>query len=589
MSLTSIAEYLDAAQLVGGAGGVLFHPGRGFLMTIRPLRLGRKLLLGSGAFTGLLLGWIGTGGLSVQTCEAGTQPVAVQDATPAQRNYLNKSIIQLPIQINEQSRSLIAEIHLYVKDHPSAPWTMRDKVGPAMKAFTFQVPHDGEYFFTMVTMDKQGRGYPTDLRNEPPGLVVVIDTQPPQVELTNLGRAPEGQLIRCDVRDANLDTARTKFLFQGGDRVFRALEPVPGRPDVYCIPTQAVCTGIVRAIAEDLAGNQTLREVHLNQIATLKGSPANPPQHAPALPSIEMKSLPDNGPKLLPMDVAGVPDGNPTEKTKHQVAPSVSLRPDGSDGPRLVEHTSDSSPVTAQANHQELPKRQFVNSTKAFLDYQIENVGQSGVGKVEVWITRDRAKSWQKISEETQSKSPVEIQFPGDGLFGVTLVASNGRGVAVASPAAGDAPDWWIEVDTTKPSAQITKIYSATENGKSVVHIHWTVQDKNPSDAPVDLFYAATPQGPWLPVAKGLKAEGEHRWVPPTEIGAQAHLRLEARDAAGNTSVVISQEPVLFDDPARPRAVIRSITTGTSSTAPSAPPAVTPTPGPLPALPTTPN
>jgi hypothetical protein len=307
-----------------------------------------------------------------------------------------------------------------------------------------------------------------------------------------------------------------------------------------------------------------------------------------------MKPLPDKGPNILPMGVAGAQAVIPTEKSNTQKAPSVSLRPDGSDGPRLVEHTGDSSPIiapsnTAPTNHQELPKRQFVNTTKVFLDYQIENVGQSGVGKVEVWITRDRAKSWQKVSEETQRKNPVEIQFPGDGLFGVTLVASNGRGVAGASPAAGDTPDWWIEVDTTKPSAQITKIYSATENGKSVVHIHWTVQDKNPGDTPVDLFYAATPQGPWLPIAKGLKAEGQHRWAPPTEIGAQAHLRLIARDAAGNTSVVLSQEPVLFDDPARLRAVIRGITTGTSSPTPSAPPAVTPTPGPLPALPTTPN
>jgi hypothetical protein len=564
-------------------------------MTIRPLHcLGRKLLFGGGALAGLLLGWTGTGALAVQTSEAGAQPVATQDAAPVQRNYLNKSVIQLPIQINEQSRSLIAEIHLYVKDHPSAPWTMRDKVGPAAKAFTFQVPCDGEYSFTMVTIDKQGRGYPTDLRNEPPGLVVVIDTQPPQIELTNLGQAPEGQLIRCDVRDANLDIARTKFLFQGGDRVFRALEPVTGRPNVYCIPTQAVCTGIVRTTAEDLAGNQALREVHLNQIATLKGSRANPQQQAFTVPSIDVKNLPDRGPSLLPMGVAGAHEIMPPEKSKAQKAPTGSVRPDGADGPRLVEHTSDSSPITApstntQTNHQDLPKRQFVNTTKVFLDYQIENAGQSGVGKVEIWITRDRAKSWQKRSEDTQHKSPVEIEFPGDGLFGVTLVASNGRGVAGASPAAGDTPDWWIEVDTTKPSAQITKIYSATENGKSVVHIHWTVQDKNVGDDPVDLFYAATPQGPWLPIAKGLKAEGQHRWTPPTEIGAQAHLRLTARDAAGNTSVVVSQEPVLFDDPARPRAVIRGITTGTSSPTQSAPPVVTPTPGTLPALPATPN
>ena len=71
-----------------------------------------------------------------------------------------------------------------------------------------------------------------------------------------------------------------------------------------------------------------------------------------------------------------------------------------------------------QIHHEETLKRQFVNSTKVFLDYQIENAGQSGVGKVEVWMTRDRAKSWQKVSEQTQRKSPVEVQLPGEGLYG---------------------------------------------------------------------------------------------------------------------------------------------------------------------------
>jgi hypothetical protein len=544
-------------------------------MTNRPLhRLGHKLFFGSGTVTSLLLCWTGTGAMAAQTSEAAAQSAAMQEAAPVQRNYLNKSIIQLPIQINEQSRSLIAEIHLYAKDHPNAPWTMRDKVGPTAKAFTFQVPRDGEYFFTMVTIDKQGRGYPNDLRNEPPGLVVVIDTQAPHIELTNLGKSPGGQFIQCDVRDANLDIARTRFYYQGGDRVFRALEPVAGRPDVYCIPPQAVCTGIVRAVAEDLAGNQVQRELHLHQMATVKAFTPNAQKQVLTPGPVDVKTLTAKAPDKLPVGVSGAQEVMPNGTNKTPKAPADSARPDHSDGPRLIEHTSDFSPMAnlPQTKQQENPRRQFVNSTKVFLDYQVENVGQSGVGKVEVWITRDRAKSWQKISEETQCKSPIEIQFPGDGSFGVTLLASNGRGGSAAPPAAGDTPDWWIEVDTTKPSAQITKIHTATENGKSVVYIHWAVRDKNVGEAPVDLFYSATPQGPWLPIAKGLKAEDQHRWVPPIEIGAQAHLRLIARDEAGNTATVASQGAVLFDDPARPRAVIRGITTGASEPGPSVAP-----------------
>ena len=218
-----------------------------------------------------------------------------------------------------------------------------------------------------------------------------------------------------------------------------------------------------------------------------------------------------------------------------------------------------------RTSHQQLPhtvKRQIVNSAKLFLDYQIENAGTMGVAKVEVWATRDLGKTWIKHSEESHAKGPFEVLLPGDGLFGVTLVASNGRGIPGTPPAAGDQPDSWVEVDTTKPAVEVSNLHVAMENGQAFVHLTWNAHDRNLGDSPVDLFYGATPQGPWLPIVKGLKAEGKHRWAPPTEIGLQAYLRLTARDAAGNTTIVNTLEPVLFGEPVRPRAVIRGITTG---------------------------
>jgi hypothetical protein len=535
---------------------------------------------------GALLGGAGAVALIAQTS---TPLEKAAPAAPVQRNYLNKHVIQLPILIEERQRSLIQEIHLYVKDSPTSPWTLRDKVGPTQESFTFQAPRDGEYWFTMVTMDRQGRSYPADLRNEPPGLAVIIDTRAPVIELTHLGDTQVGTLIQCEIRSTNLDNGKTRLTFQGGDGVFRNLMPVQGRANVYCIPAEAVSTGVIRVSAESLAGNQTHREEHLNNLKANRTQQVGVAPQAAKMPqeSSIARAMPkgpgNNGPEIVqraPQEVVPQISPPPILPIMMNSAAKPGLRPDGTDGPRGVTKTNHEpievapTPPLLNATHNaakqavapEAVKRQIVNGNKVFLDYQIENAGLSGVGKVEVWITRDKGQSWHKIGEDAQRKGPMEIALPGEGLFGVTLVASNGRGVPGRPPATGDTPDGWIEVDTTKPFAQITSVASVIEDMKSVVHIHWAVTDKNLGDAAVDIFYAATPQGPWLPIAKGLKGEGQYRWTPPVEIGPQAHLRLIATDIAGNVGIASTLEPVLFDDPARPRAVIRNILTSMPTT-----------------------
>lgn len=557
-------------------------------------------MLGSGSLAGLLLGWTGAGPLLAQPAfPNGSPPAAVQGA-PVQRNFLNKRDVQLPIQITEAGQTSLQEVRLYSKNHPASPWVLKETVSPAQKAFTFRAPADGEYYFTMVTVDKKGRCYPADLRNEPPGLAIVIDTQAPTVELTNLGAGPEGQMIQVDVADANLDIAKVRFSYQAGDKGFRLLEPMPGRGNVFCIPAQAVCTGLVQVIAEDMALNQTTRQEFL---ARMKSQTAQASNTQPAGGNVPPATQPEPKspgstsvtPNTLPKGMDTVPPIDPRDAHQVQkVAPPTperqSLpRPNGSEGPHwsddkstepvktgargpapdggVIQTTNNTPQIGTGPSLQPIttknaaPKRQIVNSGKVYLDYQIENAAQASVSKVEVWLTRDQGQSWQKHSEVSGAKSPIEVQLPGDGIYGMMLVASNGTS-AVAPPAAGDQPDGLIEVDTTKPTLQINDIQASHDKGQTVVQIRWTAQDKNLADAPVDLFYAATPQGPWLLIAKGLPAKGEHRWTPPAGLGAQTHLQLIARDAAGNTAVCGTLEPVSIAEPPRPRAVIRTISTG---------------------------
>src|SRR5439155_18726606 len=118
----------------------------------------------------------------------------------------------------------------------------------------------------------------------------------------------------------------------------------------------------------------------------------------------------------------------------------------------------------------------------------IEQSGPSGVGRIEVWFTRDMGKNWAKLSEDIRRKSPAEIELPGEGVFGLTMLVTNGRGFGATPPAAGTAPDMWIEVDTTRPTAEITGVGNAADGA---FHITWRASDKNLGDEAIDLYYAA--------------------------------------------------------------------------------------------------
>lgn len=613
-------------------------------MTMRHLRrMGRNFWIGGTAAAGLWLGWAGPGTLTAQMPVVGglpTETAPTPEAAPVQRNYMNRNVIDLPIRMDESARSLVQEIHLYVKEQPSGTWILRDKGNSTHQVFRFQAPRDGEYWFNMVTVDKQGRSFPKDLQKEAPGLIVVIDTQKPEVELTNFGEAPEGQLVHCSIKDANIDNARVRFLFQGGDKIFRPLDPMPGRQGVYCIPRQAVSTGLVRFVVEDLAGNQTVCEEHVNQLQTrrIAASGTQPVSGGPSLtvetpggkPDVKMPPpLPMSGsnppvvvegstqlpeevrkPNPLPLGIGETQELEPISPRPVQKLPrggeepanSASLRPNGSENPRFMDEVPAKenptklasatntlprgpqlipveepvvAPSPAPAKSEPWTRRQLLNNRTIFLDYQIENVGTNTKSTVEVWLTRDQGKSWQKTAEDTVRKGPFEVQLPGEGVFGLTLLVATGQ---PATPPKGlEAASMWVEVDSTKPNAQITKVDVSHEKGTPTVNIQWTASDANFSDGPVELFYAPTPQGKWLPIAQGLKAQGQYRWTPPAEIGGQVHIRLVAKDAAGNTCICNTLEGVTLEDPSRPRITLRNVRTE----APVAPAATPATPMPV--------
>lgn len=515
-------------------------------------------------------------------------------AMPAKK-FMTKSVFYLPVKVDERVRATLKEVRLYVKDDSNKGWLLQDKVAPTQTYFTFRAPREGEYWFAVVTVDKMGKSVPSDLRNEGPGVIVVLDSQPPQVEVRPLPESPEGACFQCLVHDSNPDLTKTRVYYQSGDMEWRTLDPHPAQMDRFCVPQQAVCTGMVRVEAVDLAGNNTRKEFNIGagNLARAPMPQSRPVREAQDIKQVSFTNSEEVSRSARPRSLEqALPQVNPQANQQagpysgQSPAPFPIDRADESSGPGLngpeLAPAMPSGVHTARANPQrdltpEQPaigpapapesaestagNRQVVGKNHIVLDYQIDNKGPSGVGKVEVWTTRDQGKSWQKICEDADHKSPVEIDLPSEGVYGVNLVVSNGRGFGGTPPRAGDAPEMIVEVDHTKPTAEIVSIQPGVGGNAGCLLISWNASDKNLASEPIDLYYASNRQGPWRPIVRGLANSGQYRWLMPSGPAGEAYVRLVAHDSAGNSTQVETPQPVVLDDQSRPRARVTSVST----------------------------
>jgi hypothetical protein len=398
--------------------------------------------------------------LGVRGVTASAQaPKSPAASSPApEKIYTNKTVFLLPIKIDERLRADLREVLLYVKDG-AGEWQRKDSVPATQSHFTFHVPHDGEYWFSVVTVDKKDRFTPADVSREPPGLMVVVDTRP---------------------KDVKAPTAATPA------------------PTPTALPTAVTPPAPAATIPASMP--------------MLPPAVPTPPAPVPAAPQVSVPAPP--------------PACGPAAPNGSHSSPAVSKAGTAKDG-------------TARTG------RQLINTTRASIDYRIDQIGPSGVSKVEIWLTADEGHTWQRFGEDVDHRSPAEITLPGEGVFGFRLVVTNGNGFGGKAPVSGDAPSNVIEVDMTKPFAQLREIEPVGANG--MADIRWTASDKNLGPEPVNLYYAPGHEGPWLPVATNLKNDGLYRWSLPRNGVGQFLVRLEVTDLAGNVTRCETQTPVVLD------------------------------------------
>lgn len=460
------------------------------------------------------------------------------------KNYTRDATFSLPVEMDQRTRDSLKEVRLFVKSG-AGDWVRQEVAPPAIRSFPYTVPQDGEYWFTLMTVDRQGKTYPSEPGKDAPILRVVVDRRPPSIDVQPCTNQAGEFCLRCTVQDANPDSQSLRVVHLT-DQGEKALEPVPGMAGVFR-PANAEMLGLpVRVSASDLCGNKSSREIMVKDlIASLpKPNPVSNPVTTisghldPRLP-MDTKN---NPPLSLPKDpVAPVLVKDPLPPVLIKEAPALNpvlpndLNPNPriNDGPKLPAVGGGQGPM------------QILNTTRASIEYRIDQVGPSGVGKVEIYVTTDKGATWQKIGEDHDRRSPAEVDLPGEGVYGIRLAVTNGNGFGGTAPQRGDQPTCWIEVDLTCPFVQLRPIEPVAQNG--ALEIRWSATDKNLGPEPVSLFYRARAEGAWQPIARNIKNDGVYRWNFPRDLGPQFFLRVEVTDLAGNLARADTPNAILLD------------------------------------------
>jgi hypothetical protein len=187
-----------------------------------------------------------------------------------------------------------------------------------------------------------------------------------------------------------------------------------------------------------------------------------------------------------------------------------------------------------------VPNAAVVNSKRIQINYEVKDVGPSGLDRVELWYTRNHG-PWQKYATLPKDP-PFVIDVEEEGLYGFTLLARNRAGQGKARPEPNDPAQVAVEVDLTRPAVEVGRPQYDVQG--QTVTVLWQASDKNLGAQPIALCWAREPTGPWMPIITQLENTGRYVWRLPNGVPARVWLQVEASDLAGNVTTARTAEAV---------------------------------------------
>ena len=206
-----------------------------------------------------------------------------------------------------------------------------------------------------------------------------------------------------------------------------------------------------------------------------------------------------------------------------------------------------------------VPGLEYRNSNRLNVEYTVDKVGASGLGSVDLYVTRDDGANWQRLTGEQlaaaqpgldgmpPTKRSIAAELPGEGRYGLYLVVRSGVGLGKQPPRNGDKPQMRVEVDMTPPEGTLYGLQPAPGQVDAVI-IRWKATDLNLAERPIRLEWTDRKGGTWTQIGDtNLQNTGSYNWRLPSQIPGKVYLKMSITDLAGNTAVAESAEPVTID------------------------------------------
>ena len=486
--------------------------------------------------------------------------------------FTNKTRFRIPFRYDagEMQRIGAKEIRLYLSMDQGRTWKLSRQANPQAGKFDFEAPAPGEYWFAVRTLDGRNQLYPPS-QVMTPGLKVVVDTTAPTLAI-QLGQAQAGKVkMSWQANDPNLDvsTLRLEYI-QGGAESWEKVSVIPQAKGqtAWSVPQGGFVA--VRGQIFDLAGNvqQAQSQVRIEPAAAVPN--LNDPIASPA-PNNSLAETPGTA---LPPVMSNPFDAN--QPGTQPAAPSAPSLPSQSQDNLIsnfagttpgVLNNSAASPQTTNLPPKTSKHTRVVNSHTFHIGYKVEDVGPSGVGDVELYITEDDGAKWYRYGNDPDRKSPFQVKTPRDGIYGFALRVHSGAGLAADPPRPGEKPSIVVVVDNTPPSVKLLSADQGRGKNLNQVVLRWSVTEDHPAEQPVSLAYTSDPNGKWEPITGWISDTGEFVWNAGPKTPTRLYFRVTARDAAGNLDYSQTTEPVIVDL-SKPSAQIVDVESIDGNTAP---------------------
>jgi len=216
--------------------------------------------------------------------------------------HTNRPAFRIPYQYDphEIARLGAREIRLFVSEDRGQRWQHVQTVTPQAGRFDFRAAGDGEFWFTVQTVDRNGELHPGG-RTLQPGLVVVVDTTRPALELELQEKEPGKVSLMWSATDPHIvpESIALEFTQTGlNDWQPLAVKTAATGQTSWSIPTGGLVA--VRGRAKDLAGNEVTAQY---QIQVSPAGTQNTPAQRPVFDG-PVAQVPSSGGSYPP---AGIP------------------------------------------------------------------------------------------------------------------------------------------------------------------------------------------------------------------------------------------------------------------------------------------